>query len=662
MKKLFLLSTLAIWAQCAMGAVGDTTWVQANSTYLTYYGSFDTTVDFPSGSTSYRRIYMIFTLGKYSCPGYTYGTGAVPWCGDWDYTVQNYLMTPGGDTLELSRLITPYANSLAPRTPLSWTQRYIFDVTDYASKLRGSATSRIFYSGYSGGFTANIKFAFIEGTPDRNVVAIKRLWRGSYAYGDTTRGGANNINVHFGSRTETVPTGTASSVLKFTVTGHGADPNYCSEFCPRNYKVKVNGSTVATRLIWRDNCGTNQLYPQSGTYLYDRGNWCPGALVHPHYTELAAATAGATFNTNLEFDDYASTGAASYTTEATMIYYGALNKALDATLEDIVAPTNDENHFRQNPVCGSPVVRIKNTGSSTITALTISYGVATGTMNTYNWSGSLASLAETDITLPSSGDIKDIAGTTSTYQFIAKITQVNGSVDADTSNNLQSSTFAAAPKWPTTFRILMTTNNERVATGSPISQTAWVIFDMDNNIVKQRTNANISTYYNDTVNLSPGCYKLVIYDSGCNGLYWWANPSGTTGGSFFCRKMDNSNLPMRGYSYTGSYAHDFGCNYTQYFATNWPANVNELTTSQETMTAYPTPADGILNLDLDGFQSIDGDLQLTDITGRIVWQQRCVDKHTEIKTNAFPNGLYLVKFMERHQPAKTFTAKVLVGR
>ncbi|NDC42118.1 MAG: hypothetical protein EBZ77_11305, partial [Chitinophagia bacterium] len=214
MKRLFFIIAALLSAHFVWAAAGDTTWVQANNVNLTYYGLYDTTVTFPSTSTTYRRVYMIFTLGKYSCPGYTYGTGSVPWCGDWDYTVLNYLMTPGGDTMELGRLITPYANSAAPRTPLTWTQRYVYDVTDYASKLRGSATMRILFSGYSGGFTGNIKFAFIEGTPDRNVLAIRKLWNGSYAYGDTSHSDSFNINTHFAPTNQTAPTGTQTAVLK----------------------------------------------------------------------------------------------------------------------------------------------------------------------------------------------------------------------------------------------------------------------------------------------------------------------------------------------------------------------------------------------------------------------------------------------------------------
>src|SRR5205085_6684036 len=45
---------------------------------------------------------------------------------------------------------------------------------------------------------------------------------------------------------------------------------------------------------------------------------------------------------------------------------GNLKKALDASIDYVIAPTIDENFFRENPICGTPKVHIKNHGSSTI--------------------------------------------------------------------------------------------------------------------------------------------------------------------------------------------------------------------------------------------------------------------------------------------------------
>jgi len=105
-KHFYLLFFILIAGFSAKAAPGDTTWVQAQSgVWMPNYGDYDSTVSFPDGSSSYRRVFMYFTLGKYNCPGNP------QYCSDWDYTVQTYVMTPAGDTFELGRLITPYANS-----------------------------------------------------------------------------------------------------------------------------------------------------------------------------------------------------------------------------------------------------------------------------------------------------------------------------------------------------------------------------------------------------------------------------------------------------------------------------------------------------------------------------------------------------------------------
>src|SRR6185503_10753464 len=114
---ILLLSIVSLLSAKSLANPGDTTWVQAqNDVQLDWYNDFDTPVNFPAGTVSYRKIIMVFTLGKYQCPAGT------QYCGDWDYTVQNFLMTPT-DTFELSRLITPYANASYPRTPWGWKQR-----------------------------------------------------------------------------------------------------------------------------------------------------------------------------------------------------------------------------------------------------------------------------------------------------------------------------------------------------------------------------------------------------------------------------------------------------------------------------------------------------------------------------------------------------------
>ena len=647
MKKILILF-IAVFCinTVSKAAPGDTTWVQANNVYLTYYNNYDTAVAFPAAGTSYRKILMIFTLGKYVCPGYTYGTGSVPWCGDWDYTIQNFLMTPGGDTLELGRLITPYANAGAPRTPYTWTQHYVYDVTDYAPLLHDAASMRILFSGYSGGFTGNIRFAFIEGTPDRTVKGITKLWSGSPHYGDTTGGGINNINNFFTLATETAPAGTNSTEMKFTVTGHGSDANYCCEFMSHNYQVLLNGSTINNKAIWRSNCGSNELYPQSGTWLYERANWCPGAMVYSDHIVLPGITAGSTFNTNITFDPYAVGGSYGvYTSFGTIFYYGPLNKATDASLDYIVAPTNDENFFRENPVVEKPTVRVKNTGSNTITSITFSYGLQDSAMSTYTWTGSLASLTDTDIVLPVLPQLGAVAGLSGTYTFTATITAVNGAADEDVTNNTLSSQFLAAPYWPNTFKVQFKTNNEDDGTGH--CETNWTIYDMNDVVVAQRINNALSTQYIDTISPGPGCYKLVITDGSCDGLNWWAN-AGTsiTSGNFYIKKLSGVSINMNGYNYSGQYNNDFGCGFTQYFRTDWPLAITDVTKGTGSMEVYPNPAQNTVNVDLAGIDRANGTISVVDALGRVVTSVAAQNMHEQVNVSSLANGVYTIQYTD----------------
>jgi hypothetical protein len=634
-------------------APGDTTWVQAhNDIQLDWYNNFDVAVNFPDGSLSYRRIYMVFTLGKYQCPGNP------QYCGDWDYTVQNFIMTPGGDTLELGRLITPYANASAVRTPWSWKQRYIFDVTDFYPLLKNNAGVRLHYSGYSGGFTANIKFAFIEGTPSRNVLGFERLWHGAYNFGDATDPIDNNIT----AKTITVPLSTQSTEMKLNITGHGADDQGCSEFCKKHYNVMLNGTQVERKDIWRDDCGSNHLYPQSGTWLYDRGNWCPGDMVFTNVHQLSVPHG--THNLDIDFENYTGTvgtgrSRGSYIVEGAVFYYGQVNKTVDASLEDIIAPSNYEVHFRQNPVTSSPIVRVKNDGGAVITSIKFQYGVKDSAMSEFTWNGSLASLSSTDITLPEPAGLRNTGGqTTAKFGFTCKILEVNGGTDDDATNNTLSSEFSPAPKWPGKLVVVFTTNKARGNNG--YSETSWKIVDKDDKVIAQRINNDVNKTYTDTVSLmgGPNQYRLVVEDAGCSGLAFWANQDGT--GSLQVREYGKL---LGNFLSSGYFNGDFGCGFTQAFVTDGVGlSVEEIGVNGNTaIVAYPNPAANTVGLTLSGIKNVKGDVLVYDAVGRIVLQQSVSTANISLNTSALNNGLYTIVYTQEGNTGKLQT-RVLIAK
>ena len=456
MKQCFLAVLVLLSSFSLRAAPGDTTWVQAHSDkWLDWYNNFDTTVTFPDGSVSYRKVIMVFTLGKYACPGNP------QYCSDWDYTVQTKLMTPGGDTVELGRLITPYANSAS--MPASWKGVYRYDVTDFYPLLKNSATVRVHYSGYSGGFTANVRFAFIEGTPPRNVVGITPIWKNSYNYGH----GPVAINAALGNVSLTAPAGTVSAENKFTITGHGGDAQGCAEFCPNSFTMNLNNNQLVQQNFWRADCGYNNYYPQNGTWVFDRAGWCPGDSITPYSYALPGVTANSNYTLNVAFPNYTSVPSsnnsqASYIIESAVVYYGAFNKSLDASLDDIIAPTNSQTHYRSNPHTGDPLISVRNEGSSAITSIKFEYGLVGSPLAQHTWSGTIASLESAIISLPDIAALK--AATGPNNSFTVKILEVNGQADTDPTNNELSSQFVAPQSWPTKISIRFKTNGS-VANG-----------------------------------------------------------------------------------------------------------------------------------------------------------------------------------------------------
>jgi hypothetical protein len=574
----FSLAALFFFYNSVNAAVGDTTWVQSFNGQLTQPGAFNTSVGFPDGSTSYRKIYMIFTLGEYSCPS------GSQYCHQWDYDVENYLMTPAGDTLELARFITPYATSGTPGFGATWQQHYIFDVTDYYKLLKDSATMQIYYSGYSYGFNGDVKFAFIEGSPERDVLGYSRLWNNTYTYGNPN----DPIDNHVTADTITPPTGTQSTEMKFAITGHGYDnTSGCCEFdntgVGHTYYVLSNGNTVA-QYNMNVTCGESEIYPQGGTWAYTRaGNWCPGGSLTVAQYKLNGFVAGSPNSVDVNFDDSYDGGGAYgiYKIASAAFYYGGYNKVLDASLEDIVAPTSFEWYKRENPRASVPVVKVRNTGGDTIHTILFQYGMKDSVMQQYIWVGMLMPSQTITISMPALQSITNLSlaeifsgQNINSYDFTAQILQVNGQTDNDQSNDMLTSTFKVAPTWPYTFLVKMLTNSWGTnGLGVNPSAASWQIMDANNSVVASRTNANITTTYADTVTLNTASYyALTVSTTNCSGLSWWADAQGYgssyTAGSFAVQDYNNFNavLPLNG-DYTGTYHDDFGCGFTQYFTT-----------------------------------------------------------------------------------------------
>lgn len=100
----------------------------------------------------------------------------------------------------------------------------------------------------------------------------------------------------------------------------------------------------------------------------------------------------------------------------------------DASISAIIAPTGT--------ICGTsftPQVTLKNMGNTTMTSCVISYNLDGGTNQTYNWSGSLAANATTNVTLNA------MTASVGVHVFNVSSSLPNGNTDGNTQNDANSS-------------------------------------------------------------------------------------------------------------------------------------------------------------------------------------------------------------------------------
>ncbi len=643
MKKIVFSLLLAITIiPEAFASPGDTTWVTIyNLRKITQYGNYDTSAVLPTGNT-YRKIRLHYILGRYACPSGT------QYCGSWDYTTQVYIKPANADTMEIARVITPYATDW-----LSTSRKHDFvvDVTDYASLLKGNLDFRYKYDGYSWGFTLTLKLEMIEGTPPMNAIAAQNIYDGYYAYGNTS----NPIENHLIAKPFQYNAPVAKAFVKNTISGHGSDDNGCGEFCSKYYDLKINGSAVSQKQLWKSDCGLNDISPQTGTWLYERANWCPGQVVYPITHDISSLTTPAsTFSVDVDMEPYTSptqSNAGGYNIVSQLISYSAPNFSTDVSIEDIISPNNDPNYARSNNICVEPKIKIKNTGSNPVTQVVFTYSITGGTVATYTWTGTLNFLEETTVDF---GPTMLLYNGNLTNQFNVAVTVVNGSAgDQNSFNDTYNCIYNTVKLYQNQFIVYFTTNASTSSINPGYNEAHWTIKDVNGNVIRSRTNNANSTVYRDTVNLPDGCYTFTLDDDGCDGISWWAyqyyTPNPGTGQAKFIKV---GFPPITFKTFNG----DFGCRITERFMTGSVAtSVNEIAAVQN-IQVFPNPAAATINLLVDVLEDQKMDYVITDITGKKVK----TGQFNSVSSNMYPldidnllNGMYFITCKFEKAEAKT---------
>lgn len=637
---------------------GDTTTVVSHHTQvMDWYEAYDSMTTFPDGSISYRRILMEFELGKYHCEGYDptmpgEGSGGTGWCADWDYDVHVIAMTASGDTIELGEFITPYANSTFPATyGWDWKHPYLFDVTDYYPILKDDVTIRIFYAGYSGGFTGTVKFHFIEGDRSKDVVGITRLYHGSFPYGLAS----NPIEENVDEVSLSFPADADHGIFRTIISGHGGIPeSNCSEFCKKWMKYFVNGDEVFNRYIWRDDCGSNWLAPQSGTWIYDRANWCPGNVIEPWIVPIpGSVTAGSTFNADINFQPFTTTyEGASYKMSTYAIFYGPHHHTLDAGIEDIKIPSSFIENRLSNPACGEAKFVVKNYGSETITSLKVGYQIGSGTMEEHTFTTEIEPDQTAELHIENFDALSSVSGEA---VFKVQVLEVNGISDEEPLNDELTSAFVGVPVHTADYYYVELKTSGITGAGNSVK---WEIIDVNTgDVLYSRNTTADSMVYKDTFRLYNGCYQLKVSTLAGYGLSFFSSiPHPGYVRLYNAQTADRISIPnndLGGAYYEGN----FGNGYNYYFTINSPNSVQEMK-EEFFVVLYPNPATDQLNIDINAATLKNAKVTMINTLGQTVMEQNITEKKTSISTAHLSAGMYSV-LIENNGAAKVEKVSII---
>lgn len=502
------------------------------------------------------------------------------------------------NNIEIGRFITPYGIGLdLGPNGFEW----IYDITDYASLFQGDVT----LTAGNQQELIDLRFDMIAGTPPRDVKKIHYLSnRSSRKYIDIAE------DVAFMADTIQLLPESENFMLTTRITGHGHNGNsgggqiHCCEWANKQHHLDINGNRAISWDIWQnDKCALNPVFDQGGNWAPPRAGWCPAAPVDDYNFELTDII-GESNEVVIDYDiddvpvDNPGQGNGNYVVSMHLFEYGAPNFTNDAAIVEIMSPNNRDFYRKFNPTCRTPEIRIRNTGSETLTEVLITYGVVGGHKVRFLWTGSLEFNETEDVEL--NFNAWDWETSDARHLFFAEVSQPNGQEDEYEHNNRFEVGFSQPDLVPNNIEILYRNNDIADADVTLTNDAGALIYS--------KIDIPAKTLQRDTLNLDPGCYKLEVVTEEGFGLTYPLIPQIGTG-MLLARQL--------GGGYRSSFNLDFGKSMTYYFTVGYLLDKEEVAITKGIST-YPNPTNDLVYLNVDGYAGSDLTVEIIDVQGRVV--------------------------------------------
>lgn len=496
---------------------------------------------------------------------------------------------------ELVSFVTPYGFFLDLGTEgKSW----FMDMSDYVSILKGN--KRILMT-LGGEFNEayNMEFLFIVGTPPREVIQYEQIWQATNRLGiaridqilDDSKLAPTNVSL---------ASDAVDFKLKSSITGHGSEGEFGQNGGSIDHIISVDQQEIFNWDINRE-CSFNPIFPQGGTWIFDRQGWCPGERTFMNEQDLTPfVTAGGTLNMDYTTSNPANaSGDYRYHIAHQLVGYGSANFQLDAAVVGIVAPNNTAEFTRVGTICANPTVNIKNTGANALTQLTINYWLNDSQApQVYEWNGNLDFMEEIAVEIPSNPELWfDILADNNIFHV--EIANPNQGADEYSFNNEMSSSFDFPEILPSNITVEFRTNNLP-------NESSFQLIDASGDVIGSNNLPTANTTYTDDLELGNECYKLIVQDTGGDGLQWWANPNQGTG---FVRLRDENGITLK------EFEPDFGGGFEFSFSTSFPVSTEDLD-FLTSINVFPNPASHFCSIEADDLSDVN--VNIVDLLGRSV--------------------------------------------
>lgn len=368
---------------------------------------------------------------------------------------------------------------------------------------------------------------------------------------------------------------------------------------------------------------------------WEDGTTEPGSSGSPLYNEqkqIIGQLYGGTANCNNNIDDYYGRLVTSWegaTASARLrdwldpsgsdvasldgIESGVPQYAIDARLSGIDVPL--ESYCNEATI--EPVVRVRNSGTDTLTSFSLSYGFGADLLN-FDWTGSLATNAQVTLTLPSMP-----LPVGQNLNFSATILNPNNTSDEFPVNNVQQRLVTSEEG--RLYRLNLNTDFYPEEIG-------FVIQNVDNNaLVFEAETGSVPEGQNVyRFCLADGCYRFVITDEAGDGIC-----CGSTGNGSFTLQND-LNQPI------GS-GGQFDDTDTVFFCVG-TVGLEMLWSQPDLIRVFPNPATDQLNVQMpaDLLNHVSA-FTVIDITGKAVMAGRMQASMQIIDIGHLSSGLYLLR-------------------